>query len=136
MHLSDLKKLKRFKDIVTILAKYGFDEIVDRLDVPGADFLHGIVPVNNNLHLFERIRIVLSELGPTFVKFGQIMSLRPDLLPEGLLVELEKLQDNVPAVPAEKIIPVIEERLGQPLGEVFDEFLEEPVAAASYIPGL
>ena len=131
MQLSDLKKLKRFKDIVSILAKYGFDEVVDRLDVPGADFLHGIVPGANSLNLFERIRIVLEELGPTFVKFGQIMSLRPDLLPEGLLVELEKLQDDVPAVPAEKIIPVIEERLDRPLSEVFDEFLEEPVAAAS-----
>lgn len=131
MHLNHVKKLKRFKDIVGTLAKYGFDEIVDRLDVPGADFLHTIVPVDSRLNLFQRIRIVLEELGPTFVKFGQIMSLRPDLVPEELLSELEKLQDNVSVVPATEIIPVIEQRLGQPIDEVFADFQYEPVAAAS-----
>ena len=131
MHLTDIKKLNRFRSIVTILAKYGFDEIIDRLEVPGADFLHRIGPVDSSLKLFERIRIVIEELGPTFVKFGQIMSLRPDLLPEELLVELEKLQDNVPPVDSAKIVPVIEKSLGRPIAEVFSEFDFEPVAAAS-----
>ncbi len=131
MHLNDLKKLRRFKDIAGILAKYGFDEIVDRLEIPGADFLHKIGPAVTNLGLFERIRIVIEELGPTFVKFGQIMSLRPDLLPETLLSELEKLQDNVPAVESAEIAPVIEKSLGRPITEVFSEFHFEPVAAAS-----
>ncbi len=131
MHINDVKKLKRFKDIVGTLAKYGFDEIVDRLDVPGADFLHGIVPVERNLNLFQRIRIIFEELGPTFIKFGQIMSLRPDLIPEELVTELEKLQDSVPAVPTAEILPVIEQRLGRPISEVFSEYQNEPVAAAS-----
>ena len=131
MYLNDLKKLRRFKDIVGILAKYGFDEIIDRLELPGADFLHKIGPAVTNLDLFERIRIVIEELGPTFVKFGQIMSLRPDLVPEKLLGELEKLQDNVPAVGAADIIPVIEKSLGCPVSDVFSEFCLEPVAAAS-----
>ncbi len=131
MQFNDIKKLKRFKDIVTILAKYGFDEVVDRFDVPGADFLHSIVPVDTNLGLFERIRTVIEELGPTYIKFGQIMSLRPDLLPDELLSELEKLQDNVPAVESADIIPVIEECLGRPIIEVFSFFDNEPVAAAS-----
>jgi len=131
MHLTDIKNLKRFKDIVSILAKYGFGEIVDRLEVPGAEFLHKIGPANSNLGLFERIRIVIEELGPTFVKFGQIMSLRPDLLPEDLLTELEKLQDNVPAVDSADIIPVIEKHLGRPIDEVFSDFHFKAVAAAS-----
>lgn len=131
MQLNDIKKLKRFKDIVGILAKYGFDEIVDRFDIPGADFLHSIVPVDTGLGLFERIRIVIEELGPTFIKFGQIMSLRPDLLPEGLLRELEKLQDSVPSVETSEIVAVIEESLDKPLDEVFSFFNIEPVAAAS-----
>ena len=131
MQLNDIKKLKRFKDIVTILAKYGFDEVVDRFDVPGADFLHSIVPIDTNLELFERIRKVIEELGPTFIKFGQIMSLRPDLLPEELLSELEKLQDTVPEVESADIIPVIEECLGKPIVEVFSTFDIKPVAAAS-----
>jgi len=131
MQLTDIKKLKRFKNIVGTLAKYGFDEIVDRLEVPGADFLHKIGPVDPGLKLFERIRIVIEELGPTFVKFGQIMSLRPDLLPEELLKELEKLQDSVPPVESADIVPVIEKSLERPIVEVFAEFNVQPVAAAS-----
>lgn len=131
MPLTDIKKLKRFKNIVGTLAKYGFDEIVDRLDVPGSDFLHSIGPVDSNLQLPERIRIVIEELGPTFVKFGQVMSLRPDLLPEELLNELEKLQDSVPAVESADITPAIETSLKKPIAEVFSEFNLEPVAAAS-----
>ncbi|MGB3225409.1 MAG: AarF/UbiB family protein [Desulforhopalus sp.] len=131
MPLTDIKKLKRFKNIVGTLAKYGFDEIVDRLDVPGSDFLHSIGPVDTNLQLSERIRIVIEELGPTFVKFGQVMSLRPDLLPEELLSELEKLQDSVPAVESVDITAAIEISLKKPIAEVFSEFNLEPVAAAS-----
>jgi ubiquinone biosynthesis protein len=131
MPITDIKKLKRFKTIVGTLAKYGFDEIVDRLDVPGADFLHSIGPVDSKLKLSERIRIVIEELGPTFVKFGQIMSLRPDLLPEELLNELEKLQDSVPAVESADIVPAIEISLERPIAEVFSKFDLEPVAAAS-----
>ncbi len=62
--------------------------------MPGADFLHSIVPVDTNLGLFERIRTVVEELGPRFIKFGQILSLRQDLLPEELLNELEKYQEQ------------------------------------------
>lgn len=131
MHLNDLKKLKRFKDIVAILAKYGFDEVVDRFDLPGSDFLHNIAPVDDDLDFPERIRIMAEELGPTFVKFGQIMSIRPDLLPPELLRELEKLQDSVPPVDSAEILPVIEQSLGQSIDEIFIAFDKEPVAAAS-----
>ncbi len=131
MHLNDLRKLKRFRHIAAVLLKYGFDEVVDRLEAPGAEYLRQISPVEEDLDLFERIRSVLEELGPIFVKFGQIMSLRPDLLPRELLDELEKLQDSVPAVDSEKIIAVLENDLGGPLSEIFLEFDPEPVAAAS-----
>lgn len=131
MHLSDLKKLKRFNDIAVTLATYGFDEILDRLEIPGTDLLRKISPVAEGLTLVERIRSVLEELGPTFVKFGQIMSLRPDLLPEELLLELEKLQDKVPAVETEEILKALEGYLDQPLTRIFSSIETEPVAAAS-----
>lgn len=131
MHLSDLRKLKRFRQIAAILLKYGFDEVVDRLEPPGAEYLQKISTVEEDLDLFERIRIVLEELGPIFVKFGQIMSLRPDLLPRELLNELEKLQDSVPAVESEKMVRVLEEDLSSPVSEIFSTFDSEPVAAAS-----
>ena len=62
--------------------------------MPGADFLNENRLIDYSLTLFERIRIILEELGLTFVKFGQIMSIRPDLLPSELLLQLEKLQDR------------------------------------------
>lgn len=131
MQLNDLKKLKRFKDISSILVKYGFDEIVDRLELPGAEYLRQISPVEAELTVFERIRAVLEELGPIFIKFGQVMSLRPDLLPHDFLKELEKLQDNVPPVDSAQIMPILEEALGKPVTEIFSEFQSEPIAAAS-----
>lgn len=73
----------------------------------------------------------LYRLRPTFIKFGQIMSLRPDLLPNELLTELEKLQDSVPAVESADILPVIEECLGRSITEVFSLFDINPIAAAS-----
>ncbi len=131
MNLADLKKLKRFKDIVATLATYGFDEVVDRLEVPGGDLLRKMSPVEEDLDIYQRIRLVLEELGPTFVKFGQIMSLRPDLLPEPLLLELAALQDKVPPVPTEEVLPLVEEAIGGPIDAVFSVFPHEPLAAAS-----
>jgi ubiquinone biosynthesis protein len=81
--------------------------------------------------IYERIRCVLEDLGPTFVKFGQIMSLRPDLLPSDLLFELSKLQDEVPPVEISKIRQVVEKGLGQSIENVFSVFDNEPIAAAS-----
>ena len=80
---------------------------------------------------FERIRLTLEELGPTFIKFGQVMSLRPDLLPMGLILELRKLHDRVPSLEFPLIEKVVEEELGRPVEETFSRFEEEPLASAS-----
>ncbi|WP_051309191.1 ABC1 kinase family protein [Desulfogranum japonicum] len=90
-----------------------------------------IRPIDGDLTIYQRIRLVLEELGPTFIKFGQIMSLRPDLLPQELLAELETLQDNAPFVDTEAIIDSIEQSLGKDIPEVFSTFAPQPVAAAS-----
>jgi ubiquinone biosynthesis protein len=126
-----LSRLGRFKDIIMILLKYGFDEAVQRLELPGMQLIRKAVPEARAKGTYERIRTALEVLGPTFVKFGQIMSLRPDLVPPPLLLELSKLQDNVAPVPLEKIRTVLETELGVPLKEVFSIFDVEPLAAAS-----
>jgi ubiquinone biosynthesis protein len=126
-----LSRLARFKDIVMILAKYGFDDLTQRLDIPGIQLVQKISHVDKELGTYERIRHALEDLGPTFIKFGQIMSLRPDLLPPPLLRELSKLQDEVPPVPPEKIQNVVAESFGKPLDQVFSIFDSEPIAAAS-----
>jgi ubiquinone biosynthesis protein len=131
MDLSTLAKLSRFKDIVTTLLKYGLDEAVQRLNFPGAKLIKRVYTVDREMGIYERIRCVLEDLGPTFVKFGQIMSLRPDLLPSDLLFELSKLQDEVPPVEISKIRQVVEKGLGQSIENVFSVFDNESIAAAS-----
>jgi len=129
--LHSIAKLGRFKDIVTTLFKYGFDDLVQRLDVPGIDLLQKIGRTDAEMDTYERIRHVLEDLGPTFVKFGQIMSLRPDLLPAPLIQELSKLQDDVAPVGFEQIRTVVEKSLGRTIEEVFSIFDPQPLAAAS-----
>jgi ubiquinone biosynthesis protein len=131
MDLLNLANLGRFKDIVVTLLKYGFDEVVTRLDVPGIELVKRISHAHPELGTYERIRLVLEDLGPTFIKFGQIMSLRPDLLPAPLLQELSKLQDEVPPVEFAEARQVVEESLGRPIEEVFRIFEPVPLAAAS-----
>jgi ubiquinone biosynthesis protein len=79
----------------------------------------------------ERLRLALEELGPIFVKFGQALSTRRDLLPVDIADELAKLQDRVPPFPGEIAIAMIEKTFGQPLSEVFGNFESSPLAAAS-----
>jgi ubiquinone biosynthesis protein len=81
--------------------------------------------------LGERIRLALEELGPIFVKFGQALSTRRDLLPADIADELEKLQDRVPPFPGAEARAIVERAYGRPVTEVFDQFDENPLAAAS-----
>lgn len=130
MDIKSLSNLGRFKDIVFILLKYGFEDLVDRLELPGRNAATAR-QVAAGLGSYERLRMAFEELGPTFVKMGQIMSLRPDLLPPGLIVELEKLQDDVTEVTFSKARKVIDDNLGSPLESVFPVFDPDPIAAAS-----
>src|SRR5690606_20440208 len=79
----------------------------------------------------ERLRRALEDLGPIYVKFGQLLSTRPDLLPVDMVRELNQLQDNVPPYPAEQCIARIEAALGATVDELFAEFEREPLASAS-----
>lgn len=131
MQLNDLRNLKRFKQIVTILTKYGFEELAQRIEFPGAGLVRKRHTAKNDVGIYARIRCALEELGPTFVKFGQIMSLRPDLAPKELLGELGKLQDDVPHLALTDIEAVMHQNLGKPIEHVFSVFDVEPIAAAS-----
>ncbi len=131
MDLKTLSNLGRFKDIVMTLLKYGFDDLIDRLDIPGIELIKKIHKADHEMGTFERIRLALEDLGPTFVKFGQIMSLRPDLLPAPLIHELSKLQDEVTPVDFSEIRETLEKGIQRPLEEVFSIFDPEPLAAAS-----
>jgi len=131
MDILALSKLGRFRDIVGVLFKYGFDDVAERLQLPGKILIAKTRIAVPEMTTWERLRHSLEELGPTFVKFGQILSLRGDLLPVELIKELEKLQDSVAPVPFEEIMGVLKKALKRPLEEVFSVIDEEPLAAGS-----
>ncbi len=132
MHIKTLARWSRFREIVAVLLKYGFQDVVEEFDVPLKDFLESHMPASaHEMSRWERIRYALEELGPSFVKFGQIMSLRPDLLPAKLIDELSHLQDDVAPLEFETIKPAVEKSLGRRLDEVFSSFDETVFAAAS-----
>ncbi len=130
------RHLKRYREIVEALIRHGFGAVVAQL---GLDEYLGLPrifrrkqePPTNGVTPAEHLRRALEELGPTFIKLGQILSTRPDLIPPTYLSELSKLQDNVTCEPWELIKPQIEAELGQPIEEVFTYFDQTPLAAAS-----
>ena len=131
MDILALSRLARFRDIVGVLFKYGFDDVAERLQLPGMALINKTRVVLPEMSTWERLRHAMEDLGPTFVKFGQILSLRGDLLPGDLINELEKLQDSVAPVPLDEIMGVLKKALGKPLDEIFSLIEEEPLAAGS-----
>ena len=133
MDLHTLSRLNRFKEISFTLIKYGFGDLLARLDLPERIKITRPAPksVRQEESTWKRIRYVLTELGPTFVKFGQLLSLRTDLLPPDLASELSRLQDDVQAEDWEAISAQIEKNLEHPVDEVFAYIDPQPLAAAS-----
>jgi ubiquinone biosynthesis protein len=121
----------RAPEIVAILVRWGFEDLLLQLDTP--HFLLRNLVRTKVAHLtpYERIRNACEELGPIFVKFGQILSTRPDRLPEPLVMELKKLRNDVERQPFEKIKSVALEALDCELEDVFSSFNPEPIAAGS-----
>ena len=130
-----IRHLKRYRDVAKVLARHGFGFFVEEigllhmLSLPKRLFadMEEIDPKS----VGERIRQVIEELGPTYVKIGQMASTRADVIPADILHELEKLQDNVPPFSFEAVSRIIEEELGSPLGEIYSSFDEKALAAAS-----
>jgi len=129
------RHVQRYREIITVLVKHGFGDIIVRshLDryIDLGRKIFSSAAEKESLTRWERMRMVLEELGPTFIKLGQILGNRPDLLPGELIAELEKLQDAVSPVPADDIIRAVEHELRRPLEELFAEFSREPLASAS-----
>ncbi len=120
--------------IQRVLVKYGLDEIIKETHLlRPLRFLFYLAPRrrDSSAPAGERIRLALEELGPIFVKFGQAISTRRDLLPADIADELAKLQDAVPPFPVEQVLEILNGAYGQPAEEVFERFDVEPLAAAS-----
>jgi ubiquinone biosynthesis protein len=121
--------------IVRVLLRHRLDTLLD--DTPLARFTWLLKPFvraraeEAALPRGARLRLALQELGPIFVKFGQALSTRRDLLPADIADELEKLQDRVPPFPGAEARAIVERAYGRPVTEVFEQFDETPLAAAS-----
>jgi len=130
------RNLKRYRQIVGIFIKYGFAEVVDRMNLGaylqfGRRIFRKESESVKRLSQAERIRLALEDLGPTFIKLGQLLSTRSFLIPADMLDELTKLQDEVKPLPFEKIQTYIEKELGGAMTDIFSDFEEVATASAS-----
>lgn len=127
---SKLSNWNRFQEIIATLAKHGLSAWLEETDLPIPRGLRGSQPPSRE-SIPRHLREAFEELGPTFIKLGQILSTRPDLLPADYIEEFSKLTDQIGSLEFREVRKRMEEELGRPIDEVFDEFEEEPMAAAS-----
>ena len=132
----NIRSIRRYLNIVRVLSTYGFDQALEMLGL--ADVVARSRKLFNHkrpdiarLTAAERMRLALEELGPTFIKLGQLLSTRPDIVPHAFVMEFEKLQDNVPSFSFEEALAQIAAELGAPVEQFFAEIDPEPLAAAS-----
>lgn len=129
--LDFLSNAGRAKEIATVLIRYGFGDLLEQLGLP-KKWINRLVPEEHqSLTFAQRVRIVCEELGTTFIKLGQVLSNRPDVLPEPLIAELKLLRDKVRATPFADMKPVLIAELGGEIEHFFSEFDIEPLACGS-----
>jgi ubiquinone biosynthesis protein len=134
----NIRSIRRYRNILGILIKYGFGHVVEQLNINYyLELGRRIVTFGGapreieRLSQPERMRLAMEELGPTFVKLGQLLSTRPDVIPKEYIDEFRKLQDMVPSFAFEAVRVQIERELGCPAEELFAELSPVPIAAAS-----
>lgn len=136
IHLA-YKNIQRLRQIITILVKHGFYPIIERIhltkliSIPQRILGKKTTVEQEAVSFAMRTRLAFEGLGPTFIKFGQILSTRPDILPEEFIKEFLKLQDEVPPFPFQDVVKVIEQEFKKPAKELFKDIEEKPIAAAS-----
>jgi ubiquinone biosynthesis protein len=131
------RNLNRYRQILAILFKFGFGDLIELLKIDQYIEI-GLQLISRNrrhpnekLSRAERVRMAFEELGPTYVKLGQILSTRPDLIPVDFTQELSKLQDKVPPFSFDAVKATIEKEFGKPLKDLFVFINEKPFASAS-----
>lgn len=130
-HIGLTAKMKRYREVVSILVKHGFGEVFHvkyKVKHSGSDHEQGVYL---DLSKWERIRVAIEELGTTFIKLGQMLSNRPDIMPEGLLVELRKLQESVPPFDGAQAQQIFFDDFKIQATDAFRSFNPQPIASAS-----
>jgi len=132
----NIRSIKRYRQVVRVLFKYGFDNLLAYLSLTEVvtrwrRMLRRETSMLAELNQAERMRLALEELGPTFIKLGQFLSTRADILPPNYIKEFSKLQDSVPPFSFEEVTEEVRRELGRDIGELFSSFDPTPIAAAS-----
>lgn len=128
------RNIKRYREIIYVFIKYGFSYVVEKLNIEGVAYK---IPITNpseeikNMSTGEKLRRTFEELGPTYVKLGQILSTRNDLLDQDIIDELIKLRDNVEEFDTEVAKSIFKEEMGLEIEDIFTEFSDKPIGAAS-----
>lgn len=136
--MSAMRDLPRLREITSVMIRYGFGDVMQRIGVlslleRAGQILHRPAAAEERVELDtpQRIRQAMEELGPTFIKLGQVMATRVDIFPPGWIAEFEKLQNHVPPVPFEVLLPQVEQALGRSPFEIFAELETRPCGSAS-----
>ncbi|MBI3891218.1 MAG: AarF/ABC1/UbiB kinase family protein [Candidatus Wallbacteria bacterium] len=135
INFKSIRNIPRIGDITAVLVRHGLEHFAEQLGLPIYQKLRTLISGPPGLELQstlpERLRNVLQDLGPTFIKFGQVLSTRHDLIPDNFVQEFSKLQDHVPPAPFDRVTAVLESELGLPVDGIFREFDRDAIAAAS-----
>jgi ubiquinone biosynthesis protein len=126
-----LKNAARLRRIVSVFARYGFQDVAEKAKLGRFLMEKFTSPDLEDFSIAERTRMAFEELGPTFVKLGQVLSQRPDLIPKDFIVEFKKLQDQVPSLGFEEIEKVLQEQFGRDYLKIFKSVEAQPLGAAS-----
>ena len=133
--IKEVRDINRLREIVNVLFEQGFDFLIQKIRLKHkvllTDSLRSKIEKEKNFSIEKRLRLTLEQLGPTFIKFGQILSIRPDLIPKSYIQELEKLQDRVPKFSYTIVKKQIKKELGKSIEEIFSSFEKKPIASAS-----
>ena len=132
--MKKMQSFQRFIKIARVIAHYRLDELLPA-NMQHTQLKLALLPFKwsktKQLTPGERLRLACEELGPIFIKFGQLLSTRPDIIPAELVEELNKLQDRVTPFDGEEFCALVSKALGQPLEAIFSDFTRTPLASAS-----
>lgn len=133
--VKEVRDIARFRQILHVLFEEGFDFLLEKIrlkhKIPITKRLKARLEKKKDFSFEKRLRVTLERLGPTFIKFGQVLSVRPDLIPKSYIKELEKLQDEVMPFTFKIVEQQIRKELHKPINELFSKFDKEPIASAS-----
>ena len=133
--IKEVKDINRLREILTVLFEEGFDFAIEKTNlkhkVPLTKRVRERLKQKEKHSIEKRLRLTLERLGPTFIKFGQVLSVRPDLVPKSYIKELENLQDKVPAFSYSLAREQIKKELGKSIEDIFSSFDKKPIASAS-----